>query len=61
MYRKKLSYFFAVAEDVHFVDQEDDLLAPLADVLQKAHLAVRERPVCADLRQLLINQPFLGP
>jgi len=46
MDKKKLSYFFAVAEDVHFVDQEDHLFAPLANILQKSHLTVCERSIC---------------
>lgn len=40
-------HLVAAAEDVHLVDEEDDLLAPLPDVLQEANLAVCERPICS--------------
>ncbi len=40
-------HLIAAAEDVHLVDEEDHLFAPLPDVLQEAHLAVRKRAVCS--------------
>lgn len=43
-------HLIAAAEDVHLVDEEDDLLAPLPDVLQEAYLAVRKRAVCSTER-----------
>lgn len=42
----RVPHLISAAEDVHLVDEEDDLLAPLPDVLQKSNLAVCERAVC---------------
>jgi len=48
-----LVYAGVVGEDVDFVDDEDDLLAPAADEVQKGALRLAEWPVAARHEQHL--------